>query len=56
MGGMEFLPFDAKKLAAFTGADKADKKGKGKKDGKKDEKAPEKKSADPKHDALEKTL
>ena len=67
MGGTDFLPFDAKKLAAFTGADKADKekgKGKGKKDAKKDTKPQEeKKSSDaaakqtnPKLDALEKTL
>ena len=31
MGGVDFLPYDPAKLAAFTGADKADKKkGKGK--------------------------
>ena len=31
MGGLDFLPYDAKRLAAFTGEDKADKKkGKGK--------------------------
>ena len=42
MGGRDFLPYDAKKLAAFTGADKADKKkGKGKGGDKKDEKKKE---------------